>query len=91
MCCLSPQVKKRRTPETGRYYLGDVIISYPRALEQSAAAGHTVQDELQLLVVHGVLHLLGHDHATEEEKARMWADQQEILAGLGVRLSRLPE
>ena len=78
-------------PETGRAYLGDVIISYPRADEQSAAAGHAVLDELQLLVVHGVLHLLGHDHAEPEEKERMWSAQSEILRGLNVQLNRLPE
>jgi len=78
-------------PETGQVYLGDIIISYPRALEQSSAAGHTVLDELQLLVVHGVLHLLGHDHAEEEEKAEMWSAQSEILAILNVKISRLPE
>lgn len=78
-------------PETGVLYLGDVIISYPRALEQSAAAGHAVLDELQLLVVHGVLHLRSFDHAEPEEKAEMWSLQAEILRGLGVRISRLPE
>lgn len=78
-------------PDTGSAYLGDVIISYPRALEQSAAAGHPVMNEIQLLVVHGVLHLLGHDHAEPEEKAQMWAAQREILDGLGVQLTRLPE
>jgi probable rRNA maturation factor len=78
-------------PETGRVYLGDIIISYPRALEQAAAAGHAVMDEMQLLVVHGVLHLLGHDHAEEEEKSQMWAAQNEILRVLDVHLNRLPE
>lgn len=78
-------------PETGRLYLGDVIISLPRAQEQSAAAGHNVLDEVQLLVVHGVLHLLGHDHAEPEEKTSMWAAQSEILHGLDVQLNRLPE
>ncbi len=78
-------------PETGKAYLGDIIISYPRALEQANAAGHAVMDELQLLVVHGVLHLLGHDHAEPEEKARMWIAQGEILQSLDVHLSRLPD
>jgi probable rRNA maturation factor len=78
-------------PETGQAYLGDVILSYPRAAEQAAAAGHAVLDELQLLVVHGVLHLLGHDHAEDEEKAVMWAAQREILAELSVTITRLPE
>lgn len=86
-----PSGEAEEDPETGRAYLGDVIISYPRALEQSAAAGHPVQAELQLLVVHGVLHLLGHDHAEPEEKDRMWAAQNEILRSLDVRLNRLPE
>ncbi len=86
-----PSGEEEADPETGNFYLGDVIISYPRAQEQASAAGHGVMDEVQLLVVHGVLHLLGHDHAEPEEKARMWAAQQEILRGLGVRLMRLPE
>lgn len=64
-------------------YLGDVVIAYPRAAAQAAAAGHSVTDELRLLVVHGVLHLLGHDHATAEEEAAMWARQEAILGLLG--------
>lgn len=78
-------------PETGQPYLGDVIISYPRAAEQASTAGHTVTDEMQLLVVHGVLHLLGHDHAMQEEKAVMWAAQREILTNLNVKINHLPE
>jgi probable rRNA maturation factor len=65
-------------------YLGDVILSYPRAEAQAAEAGHPAEAELQLLTVHGVLHLLGHDHAEPEEKAAMWAAQEEVLRGLGV-------
>lgn len=65
-------------------YLGDVIISFPRAGDQAAEAGHDVQAELQLLVVHGVLHLLGYDDVTEEKRAQMWAAQAEILQALGV-------
>lgn len=71
-------------PETGVAYLGDIIISYPRALEQSATAGHPVMNEIQLLVVHGVLHLLGHDHADPDEQAEMWAAQREALLTLGI-------
>ena len=71
-------------PETGRRYLGDVIVSLPRAADQAAERGHAVEAEVQLLVVHGVLHLLGHDHAEAEEKARMWAAQSEVLERLGV-------
>ena len=71
-------------PETGQTYLGDVILSHPRAAEQANRAGHPVEAELQLLVIHGVLHLLGHDHAEPGEKAEMWAAQGEILSHLGM-------
>jgi probable rRNA maturation factor len=70
-------------PDSDELYLGDVIISLPRAQAQASAGGHPVQDELQLLVVHGVLHLLGYDHADEDEKAKMWAIQAHILDSLG--------
>jgi probable rRNA maturation factor len=65
-------------PEAGGY-LGDVIVSLPRATAQAAEMGHSLQQELDLLIVHGVLHLLGYDHASEEDKARMWARQSAIL------------
>jgi probable rRNA maturation factor len=71
-------------PETGTPYLGDILISIPRAKQQAEAAGHSVEAEVQLLVVHGTLHLLGHDHAEAEEKARMWQAQSEVMAKLGL-------
>lgn len=86
-----PSGEEEPDPETGNVYLGDIIISYPRALEQSQAAGHTVMDELRLLAIHGVLHLLGHDHAEPEEKSIMWSAQDEILHELGIQIKRLPE
>jgi probable rRNA maturation factor len=69
-------------PDSGNLYLGDIVISIERAEAQARAEGHSLEDELRLLVVHGVLHLLGHDHADEEEKARMWAAQSEVLTQL---------
>ena len=71
-------------PETGVRYIGDIIISVPYAAKGAAKAGHPIESELQLLVVHGVLHLLGHDHAEPKEKAKMWKAQAEILAKLGL-------
>ncbi len=71
-------------PDTGAPYLGDILISVPYAARQCVQAGNTLDAELQLLTVHGVLHLLGHDHAEPDEKARMWQAQSEILAGLGL-------
>jgi probable rRNA maturation factor len=63
-------------------YLGDVVISYPKAVAQASEQGHGVEAELSLLIVHGCLHLLGYDHAEEEERAQMWAQQESILRGL---------
>lgn len=71
-------------PDTGAPYLGDILISVPYAARQCAQAGNTLEAELQLLTVHGALHLLGHDHDTPEEKARMWQAQSEILDNLGL-------
>jgi probable rRNA maturation factor len=71
-------------PEFEAPYLGDVIISYPRAEKQAKVGGHMVNAEVQLLVVHGILHLLGHDHVLPAEKAEMWTNQIEILQLLGL-------
>jgi probable rRNA maturation factor len=71
-------------PETNSPYLGDILVSLPRAASQAESAGHDIEAEAQLLVVHGVLHLLGHDHTEAEEKERMWQAQAQILAQLGL-------
>jgi probable rRNA maturation factor len=71
-------------PETGTPYLGDILISVPRAKQQAESVGHSVEEEVQLLVVHGTLHLLGHDHAEAAEKARMWKAQLEVMSALGL-------
>ncbi len=71
-------------PETGVRYLGDILISVPRAQAQAEAAGHPLEAEVQLLVIHGVLHLLGHDHGRARDKARMWKAQAEVLQRLGL-------
>jgi len=78
-------------PETGTTYLGDILISIPRAAEQAQAAGHPIEAEVQLLVVHGTLHLLGHDHAEAEEKARMWNAQAEVMSRLGLSYVKIQE
>ena len=74
-------------PDTDALYLGDVVISYPRAASQAEVGGHQVEDELQLLAVHGVLHLLGYDHLDPEEKAAMWGLQDQVLNALNLDLS----
>jgi probable rRNA maturation factor len=59
------------TPGDGVRRLGDVVISFPQALEQAHEQGHSVEKELALLVTHGLLHLLGYDHMAEEDAPRM--------------------
>ncbi len=78
-------------PDQQMPYIGDVIISVPRAKEQAEAAGHPLENEISLLIVHGILHLLGYDHDSEERKALMWKKQAEILSNLGIRINQLPE
>ncbi len=74
-------------PEEALLYLGDVVISYPRAAAQARAAGHETFDEIRLLVIHGVLHLLGYDHGDPEAKAAMWAVQDDVLSDLGIAVT----
>jgi probable rRNA maturation factor len=59
--------------------LGEVIISYPMAERQALEAGRPVRDELAHLLVHGILHLLGYDHAQPEEEQRMRARERALL------------
>lgn len=71
-------------PDTGHQNIGDVIISYPRAVEQAALAEHPIVSELSLLTVHGLLHLIGFDHDVPERQGEMWEVQNSILNDLGV-------
>lgn len=73
-------------PDLGHRYLGDVLISFPTAESQALERGHSVGEELQLLVVHGVLHLLGYDHLEKREQGEMWSLQRQILKNLGLDL-----
>jgi probable rRNA maturation factor len=59
--------------------LGDVVLCPPVAVAQAKQHGHSTQAELELLTVHGVLHLLGYDHADPEEEAEMFGLQNELL------------
>ena len=71
----------RRPDESGPApaLLGDVVLCPAVATEQAAQAGHSVQDELHLLTVHGVLHLLGYDHAEPAQEREMFRLQNELL------------
>jgi probable rRNA maturation factor len=62
--------------------LGEVIISYPTALRQAEEAGRPVDEEIAHLLVHGILHLLGYDHAEPEEERLMRERTEELLASV---------
>ncbi|MEA4883480.1 MAG: rRNA maturation RNase YbeY [Clostridia bacterium] len=64
--------------------LGDVVISLPRAREQAEEYGHSLAREVCYLTVHGVLHLAGHDHETQQGAADMRALEESILGRIGL-------
>jgi probable rRNA maturation factor len=70
-----------RTPAP--HHLGEVYVSMQHCAAQADEFGHALDDELRLLVVHGVLHLLGFDHMQRERKRTMWAAQDRAFALLG--------
>ncbi|MBJ7340910.1 rRNA maturation RNase YbeY [Mycolicibacterium sp.] len=66
-------------PEPGPSMLGDIVLCPEFAATQAEKAGHSLGHELALLTVHGVLHLLGYDHAEPDEEREMFALQRELL------------
>ncbi len=70
--------------------VGDLVICPGVALEQAAEHAGDLGSELALLVVHGALHLCGHDHAEPDERDAMWARERELLASLWGPLRRDP-
>ena len=64
--------------------LGDIIISIETATRQATEYGHSLERELAYLTVHGILHLLGYDHMTEEEKREMRHEEEYVLSLLGI-------
>lgn len=74
---LRPGTPGRVTPAG---LLGDVVLCPEVAASQGAAAGHSTNDELLLLTTHGVLHLLGYDHAEPEDEKEMFGLQRQLLS-----------
>lgn len=72
-------------PQDDEVTLGDVVISTDTAARQAAEQGHPIDRELRVLLVHGVLHLLGHDHREPGEAARMREEEERLLSALGGR------
>ena len=67
-------------PDSSPALLGDVVLCPQVAAEQAREARHSVEDELELLCTHGLLHLLGYDHADADERATMFSLQEQLLA-----------
>ncbi len=65
--------------DTGSRYLGDVVISFPRAKAQAVEQGHSIKKEMATLIVHGILHLAGYDHSNSKEEKKLLTLQNEIL------------
>jgi probable rRNA maturation factor len=68
--------------------LGDVVLCPQVALAQAQTAGHPLIDELLLLTTHGILHLLGFDHAEADEEKEMFGLQRDILVGFSMQERR---
>ena len=68
----------------GGLYLGDIALCPERAKEQAAEYGHSYERELNYLTVHGILHCLGYDHETEEERAEMRAEEERVMARMNL-------
>lgn len=66
-------------PPDGILHLGEVVISYPQAVIQAQEHRHSVEKELTILIIHGVLHLLGSDHERVAQKREMTAKEQTML------------
>lgn len=69
--------------KTGSVLIGDIVISIEKAEQQAAELGHELERELAFLTCHGMLHLLGYDHETEQDEKRMMQKQKQILDELG--------
>ncbi|MCH8162442.1 MAG: rRNA maturation RNase YbeY [Chloroflexi bacterium] len=69
------------TPPDSANQAGEVVISFPTALQQARDAGHDVELELLHLLTHGVLHILGYDHEAPDDARKMQAKEELLLDG----------
>lgn len=82
---LRPGTDDRETPPG---LLGDVVLCPQVAESQAKQAGHSLLDELTMLTAHGMLHLLGFDHAEPQEEKEMFGIQRDILVGFAMQERR---
>ncbi|MFH1461318.1 MAG: rRNA maturation RNase YbeY, partial [Patescibacteria group bacterium] len=79
-----PRLKKGEDPEfieapDGIKRLGEIIICYPRAKKQSKQIGHSLEKELTILLIHGILHLLEYDHEKDKAEAEKMKEMEERI------------
>ena len=70
--------------EDGALFIGSVAVCHARAKEQAEEYGHSYERELHYLTVHGIMHCLGYDHMTDEEKSEMREKEEAVLTKLGI-------
>jgi len=70
--------------EDGMLFLGDIVVSVPKAIEQAKEYGHGNERELAFLTLHGLMHLLGYDHESPQRDAVMEEKQERILSEIGL-------
>ena len=70
--------------EEGNLLIGSVAVCCDRAKEQAEEYGHSFERELHYLLVHGIMHCLGYDHMTDEDKAEMREKEEQVLGKLGI-------
>lgn len=83
-------LRRELDPETGLCFLGDVFLSVERAREQAREYGHSLQREMGYLTAHAMLHLMGYDHMTEEERAVMREREEAVMREVGLERGDLP-
>ena len=80
----SPEEFPLPDPDTGRVFLGDILISEERAAAQALEYGHPVEREIAYLAAHGALHLMGYDHESEWDRAVMRRKEEAVMEKLGL-------
>ena len=76
-------------PETGLVYLGDIVISVETAMRQAEEFGHSPEREIAFLTVHSMMHLMGYDHITEDERRIMRAHEEAVLDELNIKRTEI--
>jgi probable rRNA maturation factor len=70
----------------GRYLLGDIVISYETASRQATLMGHTVEEEIRRLLIHGFVHLLGYDHEINPEEEKRFFEKERYIEAIALRM-----